>query len=250
MRATEGPGVRFFRLECPYCQTSGRIPIDRLHKSFKCKRCGRTFHVEPNEVALGARQAAPRDFVDDGLRKPRWLLAEQSSRAWQAWMSLPRSARYAAGGAVAIGAAFVAAWLAFREPGPALPESLEGRAAAVARATIENDPQVLESLAAPDSREAAVEWLQKARETIWGRQPAGTGHAESTIAVKYQRSADKKTGVAEAGVSIAFVKRGANAGERPQKFECVVYWTKQADQDWKIDGFRTLRDGIPAMDDN
>lgn len=243
MRETQSSKAQYFPVECPHCHTRGRVRLTKLDKSFQCKKCGRSFHIDPDKVSAGVREAEHRDFVDDGLHKPKWLLPDRASRLYRVWLATPGSVRLGIAGVLFLAVAALGAWHSMRASGPELPHSLEGRAQALAQSVVDNNPDVAKRIATRGDAERAAEWLSAARSAMGGARAPAASEVQTTIEIKFQ-TANAKSGDRIAGVVLAFATRPAD-GAQPATYEFISFWSQSGDSAWEFDADRTMKDAAP-----
>lgn len=239
MRSSQQEEYRFLPVSCPKCGLDGKLDIRRLDRTFICKRCRRSFHVDPGGIVLGER---PNDAPADDFMSAR---PKPSSRL-VAWLErLPRVAWWGIGGFLLIAGVLGTVALVLQAQRAELPESLDGRARWFGEAFARAESADLARVSASGSVRQFEEWMRELRPVSWTGAVDAATPVTVELEVLFKRSAgsdekalsDNDNSMAQAGILATITP--ANAKESAT---LLLYWVQDSSLEWHLDGNRTLND--------
>ncbi|MBX6314176.1 MAG: hypothetical protein IRY99_14860 [Isosphaeraceae bacterium] len=209
---------------CPSCGRKGRVPKDKFRTRLHCKKCNAVFYLEPGGRAVLGEPPDPRaeQRAKEAARPEEFDLI-----GWVAGkvMRAPRPVRIVGGTALAVVLlAAVVQWLGLLRPGG---DQLERLSEAAARAFLAGDKERIKAIAVPDTVDAAVDWIDKARPALMKNGATASGDAFVTATVLSREKG-------RAQVQATVMQPPASP------FALELFWVTDDNGQWRLDGAATF----------
>lgn len=228
---------QYLPVQCPNCGLEGKVKISRLDRTFTCKQCRKLFYCSLDGTVSGER---PPDHDPMQLDAP----PPPPPEPWfvRLFGRLPRPVQWTGLGLIALAALY---WLAgLVTPAEPLPAELSIRAELAAKSLAYGDWKTLKRMATRATTGSLSTWYDKARPKEWSDvTPESSVSVEVTVN-KQLRGYKKEVAMFDA-TSVANI-RVAGKPEQAQREGLAICWTQDDDQQWWIDGERTLGELRPA----
>ncbi|QEH33057.1 hypothetical protein OJF2_15530 [Aquisphaera giovannonii] len=233
-------------IQCPACGAAGRAPADKVNSRLICRKCLKAFHVtasgrtvlgDPPDPGAAHTPTHELHAPDETEKVDQWF--EKVGRA----LVSPTSAMIALALAAVIG---LVAYRALQKP----PETLEERAARVARAAVHGDLRTIHDASIPGTDSEATRWYDSVRSQCDDfRQRLGSGQFRVEVGV---RQREEPAGTAETVANIQpeeTIERKGNALPDPTLtlapsagnwLSLPMAWKAEGSAGWKLDPRKTL----------
>lgn len=229
--------MRAFSINCPRCGTEHPVRTDRLGDQLHCRRCDANFYLASSgRYVIGLKEHSagrPDPLASSGVTMADFEGANRIDR-------IPRVYYLSAAGAGVIVLCLVGLWSYFSGVS-SLPESLEERSAAAARAFARADVGPLLAMkSGGGSRDIRI-WLEKCRPSAWEPGPDDEIEVRTEVLIN-----DSRGGIAYVLATIRPLPRSGGGGPTvgtPTPLELPLFWTLDGHGQWKLDVARCERQG-------